>query len=181
MPARHDEPMQIGIYRTTQRDSLVALLAELAEYYGHGDQLRLPSVGAHLDTVLTGPSSPLVLVTATDPAGGVVGLAALILQPSLVDTHGPGRMQCQLKELFVSQTGRGSGTGEQLLRWCARYAQDHDCGRIDWHVRAENQAGIRFYERLGARRVVDRVSYRIEGTALPALAGPSPNALDDGG
>ncbi|SDF48418.1 hypothetical protein SAMN05428966_11641 [Massilia sp. PDC64] len=33
--------------------------------------------------------------------------------------------------------------------------------RIDWHVKASNEAGIRFYTGLGAGRVADRLSYRL--------------------
>lgn len=160
--------MQIGPYQRSQRAALVVLLAELAQYYGaDGDDA---DVGVHLDVALTGPASPLQLITAVAYDESVVGLAVLLLQPSLVESSGAGRMQCQLKELFVSGSGRNQGAGEGLLRWCARFAIEQGCGRMDWNVRADNTAGIRFYERHGARRVIDRVSYRIGGAAMADLA-----------
>ncbi|MFT3855635.1 MAG: hypothetical protein QM733_23335 [Ilumatobacteraceae bacterium] len=68
------------------------------------------------------PSSPVTLVTAEALDGRVVGLVALILLPSLVEPVGAGRMQCQMKELFVSRSARSGGVGEAPLRWSARFA-----------------------------------------------------------
>lgn len=52
----------------------------------------------------------------------------------------------------------------------ARYALDHGCHRIDWHVKASNGRGIRFYESLGAG-VTARLSYRRTEPAVSTLAG----------
>ena len=100
----------------------------------------------------------------------MVGLAALVLLPSVVVAVGARHMQCQLKELFVSDSCRGDGVGEALLRWCAKFALDNECGRMDWNVKAGNAAGIRFYERHGAQIVGDRLSYRVAGETLSELA-----------
>ena len=93
----------------------------------------------------------------------MIGLAALVLLPSLVEMVGPGRHQCVLKELFVAESSRSEGVGGALLRASASYALEQGCGRMDWNVKAENADGIRFYERHGARVVGDRLSYRVEG------------------
>jgi len=71
------------------------------------------------------------------------------------------RRQCMMKELFVRADSRGRGVGRALMAWIARDAAGQGCGRIDWHVKASNEAGIRFYAGLGAQRVADRLSYRL--------------------
>jgi ribosomal protein S18 acetylase RimI-like enzyme len=41
---------------------------------------------------------------------------------------------------------------------------------MDWPVKASNARGIAFYESLGAERVVERLSYRLNEAALQRLA-----------
>ncbi|MGN6695313.1 MAG: GNAT family N-acetyltransferase [Aquihabitans sp.] len=162
--------MDVGVFEPSQRSSLVDLLCELAQHEGTPEPGRL-GVERHLATSILAPGSPVTLVTAVGPNVLVEGFAALVLLPSLVESSGPGRHQCLMKELFVSERARGEGIGAQLLHWSARFAIDHGCGRMDWNVKAANQAGIRFYERHGAQPVPDRLSYRVSGAALGDLAG----------
>jgi len=163
--------MRIGVYEPSQRIALVDLLIELGRHYDAPGDPTVDEVAAHLDRSLTGPTSPVTLVTAED-RHRVVGLVALVVMPSIVEPIGAGRLQAQLKELFVSESHRGTGVGEALLRWSAGYALELGCGRLDWNVKAGNAAGIRFYERHGAHLVGDRLSYRVSGHALSALARP---------
>jgi ribosomal protein S18 acetylase RimI-like enzyme len=164
--------MRIGIFEPSQRTALVDLLIELGRHYDAPGNPTAEEVAAHLDGSLTGPTSPVTLVTAEEQEGRVVGIVALVVMPSIVEPVGVGRLQAQLKELFVSASHRGTGVGEALLRWSARYALERGCGRLDWNVKAGNAAGIRFYERHGAQVVGDRLSYRISGDELSALARP---------
>lgn len=71
---------------------------------------------------------------------------------------------------------RSSGVGRALMAWLAQHAAAQGCQRIDWPVNAANLRGIAFYEGLGARRVADRLSYRLVQPALGALG-----ALAEGG
>jgi len=72
--------------------------------------------------------------------------------------------------LVVASQDDGRVVGRALMAWVARYAVDHGCHRIDWPVQAGNARGIAFYERLGARRVVERLGYRLSEPAVGALA-----------
>jgi ribosomal protein S18 acetylase RimI-like enzyme len=98
---------------------------------------------------------------AADASRSVVGFAAVMLVYSLVDPTPAHRRRCMMKELFVRADSRGRGVGLALMAWVARDAAEQGCGRIDWHVKASNEAGIGFYAGLGARRVEDRLSYRL--------------------
>jgi GNAT superfamily N-acetyltransferase len=80
------------------------------------------------------------------------------------------RRHCWLKELYVRSSARGLGAGTALMSWVARYAAEHGCSRIDWPVKASNVRGIAFYERLGAKQVADRLSYRLSEPELRDLA-----------
>jgi GNAT superfamily N-acetyltransferase len=162
--------MRVGTYQQSDRSSLIELLVELAEYYDVPQRGTRAEVADHLDHAIAAPDSPITLVTAVNTSGRVEGLAALVVMPSILEVGGPHRMQCNLKELYVSRVARGTGVGSVLLRWSGAFAIARGCGRLDWHVKAGNAAGIRFYERHGAQLVADRLSYRIAGEQLVLLA-----------
>jgi len=152
--------MRIDLVSPDQHESLVDLLCELYRYY-HDEEVARADVHDHLLGNLLAPDSPLRLVVAEDASGNVVGFAAVALLYSLVDPTPANRRQCMMKELFVRAESRGRGVGRALMAWIARHAAEQGCGRIDWHVKASNEAGIRFYASLGAQRVGDRLSYRL--------------------
>lgn len=56
-----------------------------------------------------------------------------------------------LDDIFVESTHRNRAIGTQLIEQLCQTAQRHGCGRIDWTVNVNNAAGIRFYQRMGAR------------------------------
>lgn len=101
-----------------------------------------------------------------------MGFAAIVFLHSIVDPSPGHRLQCMVKELFVSANARGKGIGRLLMAWVARHAAQKGCGRMDWNVKAGNHAGIAFYESLGAVLVADRLSYRLTREAMDRLACP---------
>ena len=56
-----------------------------------------------------------------------------------------------LDDLFVMRDYRNQAIGARLIQQLCEIAERHGCGRIDWTVNIHNNAGIRFYERMGAR------------------------------
>ena len=160
--------MRIDLVSPAQHESLIDLLCELYRYYHDGAEVARADVRDHLLHGILAPDSPVRLVVAEDGSGTVVGFAAVMLMVSLVDPTPAHRRQCMMKELFVRADSRGRGVGRALMAWIARDAAEQGCGRIDWHVKASNEAGIRFYASLGAQCVADRLSYRL---ALDPAAG----------
>lgn len=153
--------------------ALVDLLCELNAYYADAGVATAPreAVHAHLRDHLLAPGSPVRLVVASDAAGTALGLAAIVLLPSLVDPSPEHRRQCLLKELFVSAHARGQGIGRLLMAWVTQHAAGEGCGRMDWNVKDSNHAGIAFYKSLGAVQVADRLSFRLTREAMDQLAG----------
>ena len=162
--------MHVDLVSEAQHDSLVELLCELHAYYNDGAVIAPRLVHEHLVGNLRGPGSTHRLVVASDDAGRVLGLAAITLVYSLVEAAPDKRRHCQLKELYVRSSSRGRGVGQALMAWVARYAWQQGCRRVDWPVKASNARGIAFYEGLGAERVVERLSYRLNEAALRRLA-----------
>jgi ribosomal protein S18 acetylase RimI-like enzyme len=162
--------MQVDLVSPPQHESLVGLLCELHTYYNEGSFVPHEMVLSHLVDNLLGPASPLRLVVAHDQNEQVLGFAAIALTYSLVEPSPEQRRHCQLKELYVRSSQRSRGVGKALMSWVAKYAADNGCRRIDWPVKATNAKGISFYEGLGAKQVLDRLSFRLSEPALGELA-----------
>jgi GNAT superfamily N-acetyltransferase len=80
-----------------------------------------------------------------------------------------GRRGIFLEDLFVEPRHRGQGFGKALLAAVARLAQERG-GWLQWLVLDWNEPAVAFYQRLGAARVEEWNSYRMEGDALTRLA-----------
>ena len=71
-----------------------------------------------------------------------------------------------LEDLFVLEEYRKRGVGFSLFRKCVEIAVAEGCGRMEWAVLTWNAKALRFYERLGARRMSDWYVYRLDEQAL---------------
>jgi len=71
-----------------------------------------------------------------------------------------------LEDLFVLEEYRKGGVGFALFRRCVREAISKGCGRMEWAVLAWNEKAIKFYEKLGAKRLSDWYVYRLDERAL---------------
>ena len=168
--SRNMNQVRIALAAQPHYESLVELLRELHTYYNEASSVPHELVRSYLLECLLAPSSPLQLVVATLDDPQVVGFAAISLTYSLVEPTPDKRRHCWLKELYVRSSSRNLGVGHALMSWVAQYAVVHGCCRIDWPVKATNVRGIGFYESLGARQVVDRLSFRLSEPGLSELA-----------
>ncbi|MEI6105546.1 MAG: GNAT family N-acetyltransferase [Opitutae bacterium] len=75
-----------------------------------------------------------------------------------------------LEDLFVAEACRGQGIGKALLLHLAKIANARGCGRMEWSVLDWNEPAIKFYESLGARRMLDWQICRLTGAALEQYA-----------
>jgi GNAT superfamily N-acetyltransferase len=78
-----------------------------------------------------------------------------------------------LEDLFVKPAFRGRGIGHALLVRLAQVAIERQCGRLEWAVLDWNESAIGFYQRLGAKPMVDWTVFRLADTALARLAAES--------
>ncbi len=80
-----------------------------------------------------------------------------------------GRRGIFLEDIFVDPEHRGKGIGAALLKEVAKAAFARG-GWLQWLVLDWNEPALAFYKRLGAEKVEDWLSYRLDGEALTRLA-----------
>jgi GNAT superfamily N-acetyltransferase len=144
-----------------------ALLGELFQaLFAHywGDAAPEPAaIARHVAQDIL-PSGCEIAIAEQD--GRAVGIATFaVLYP------GPGLGgQLTMKDLFVRKEARGAGAGHALLRYLAGVAIERGCLRLDWTAETDNEGALAFYDRLGARRVTEKVYYRLDGALLKQWA-----------
>lgn len=74
-----------------------------------------------------------------------------------------------LEDIFVLEKFRKKGIGLSLFMKCINEAARNDCGRFELSVLSWNRNAIRFYEKLGARRLKEWHYYRITQDKIKKL------------
>jgi GNAT superfamily N-acetyltransferase len=87
-----------------------------------------------------------------------------------------GRPGLYLEDLFVRPQYRGKSIGKALLVHLAQVAVRENCGRFQWQVLDWNTPAIQFYESLGAKKLTEWLTMRLEGEDIEKLAQQSPVA-----
>jgi GNAT superfamily N-acetyltransferase len=78
-----------------------------------------------------------------------------------------------LEDLYVRPEHRRGGIGRALLEHLAGIAVARAYGRIEWQVLRWNEPALQFYDALGAERLAEWQTLRLDGGALLALGGVS--------
>jgi GNAT superfamily N-acetyltransferase len=74
------------------------------------------------------------------------------------------------EDIFVRPKWRGDGIGRALLAAVAEVAADRGYERLDWVVLDWNEPAIAFYNGIGATRLSDWETMRLEGDQLRKVA-----------
>jgi GNAT superfamily N-acetyltransferase len=144
---------------------VVRLVRGLAEYERLTHEFT--ATEAEFDALLFAPDHVAEATLAELPGRAPIGIA---LYYRTISTF-KGRIGLFLEDLFVEPDQRGNGIGGALLRHLAQIAIARNHNVIEWRVLDWNEPSIRFYERLGATKMVDWHVRRLRGPALIALAG----------
>lgn len=81
-----------------------------------------------------------------------------------------GRPGLYLEDVFIVPEHRRHGFGRRLMKRVARIAVERGCRRMEWSVLDWNEPALNLYDRIGARRMNEWVSYRLAGDALRRFA-----------
>ncbi|MBP5641340.1 MAG: GNAT family N-acetyltransferase [Victivallales bacterium] len=74
-----------------------------------------------------------------------------------------------LEDLYVRPQFRRKGIGKRLLKQLAEIAVENGWGRVEWACLKWNKPSMKFYESLGAVRMAEWVTLRVDGENLEHL------------
>jgi len=178
---------QSATVRHATRDDvpiILSLIKELAEYEHaihevkatEGTLLKTlafaptPEVSVHNTTPTSGdevssgrPARTLLLFT---PDGEPAAMALYFYNYSTWRS----KAGIYLEDLFVRESQRGKGYGQQLLGTLAKELVEKEGGRLEWSVLKWNKPSIDFYERIGAMAMNEWMTMRVDGEGLEKLA-----------
>jgi ribosomal protein S18 acetylase RimI-like enzyme len=148
--------MKINIRSIRKKDSfeLIRLITELANF----EKLKPPSKQAQkklLDAVFSKKSGIKVLVA--EKGGELIGYAfyfftfsTFLAKPTLY-----------LEDIYISEKYRRSGIGKRMFRELIKSAKNNKCGRLELMVLDWNVNALKFYEKFGAKNLIDWKFYRM--------------------
>jgi len=147
----------------TDAPQILAFITELAEYERARHEV-IASVADIEHSLFDEGSTVHSLICERD--GRAIGFAVYFYSYSTW----LGRNGIYLEDLYITPEQRGGGAGRDLLRYIAREAVEHRCGRLEWSVLDWNAPAIGFYEALGAQAQDEWVRYRLDGEKLLRFA-----------
>lgn len=150
--------------RAAQRDDeslLFGLIGELAEYERLTDAVK---GNAHLlAKALFDQKAAEALIAEVDAEA--VGYAIFFATFSTFEC----RSGLWIEDLFVKPDQRGHGIGRALINHIAGLALERGCARLEWSALDWNEPALRFYDELGATRLEQWQTLRLEGDGLQRL------------
>ena len=138
-------------------DAIVALYAELDEFYGVTAARGTPGERAQRVREALFGSPPLghaLLAWDGTVRAGFAGYSFIWPSSALTTS-------LYLKELYVADAYRRSGAGRLLMERLREIAVARGCTRIEWTTDTGNLAAQSFYESLGARPLPTKLFYRV--------------------
>jgi GNAT superfamily N-acetyltransferase len=145
--------------------TMYGFIRELAAYERAPDAVT--GTADMLREALFGSRRSAEALLAVDARGEPVGFALF---------HGTfSTWECRpgiwLEDLFVPERRRRGGVGGELLRALAALAVERGCARLEWTALDWNASALTFYAGLGAERLQEWTTHRLDGDALAAVAG----------
>ena len=147
--------MSITIRKAEEKDSqkIWVLMKELAVFEKYIDSFAItPEIVKESGFVKNPPDFYCIVAEDKDKIAG-------ILVYYFLPYTAQNRPAIYMKELYVDENHRGQKIGEQLMEALKEEAVLNNCSQIKWTVAPWNEAGIRFYERLGAKENNEWLNY----------------------
>jgi GNAT superfamily N-acetyltransferase len=158
--------MKIAVKRFEKGDvgAVLGLLREFAEYENLTQFLEVTAEQIE-SAFFAGGSTVEGLVATIDDV--TVGYAFFF--PNFASFR--GQRGFYLEDIYVTESERGKGVGEAMLRELAQLAKTRGYERIDFVVLDWNATAIKFYKRLGAEMDDSERHFKFTDQAFQTLAG----------
>jgi GNAT superfamily N-acetyltransferase len=151
-------PVLVRKARASDAEQFLGLVLELARF----ERLEPPSTAGRKRLVDDVFRKKRVHLFVASEKGKLVGYALYFYSYSSFEA----KPTLYLEDLYVLEENRKQGVGFALFRRCVDEAVSQGCGRMEWAVLTWNEKALKFYEKLGARRLSDWYVYRLDAKAL---------------
>lgn len=81
-----------------------------------------------------------------------------------------GKRGLHLDDLYVEPAYHGQGIGKKAITYLSNIAKQRGCARFEWWALNTNDNAIKFYLKLGAKRVEEISVFRLNRTQIEDLA-----------
>ncbi len=125
---------------TEDAERMLALIQELAVYEKAGDEVAISAKELAHDGFTEQPSFRAILAEREEE---VIGMALLYERYSTWKGK-----TLYLEDLIVTESARGQGIGEALLKACVSMAEEGQYKRLEWQVLDWNSPAIDFYRKM---------------------------------
>lgn len=143
-------------------EALFGLIRELAEYEKLAEEVRGDAETLRRSLFEQGAGEALI----AEAGGEAVGYAIFFTTFSTFECR-PG---IWLEDVFVRPAHRRGGVGRRLMERLAALTVEREHVRLEWCALDWNELALGFYDGLGARRLEEWTTLRLEGERLRALA-----------
>lgn len=130
--------------RSSDVPAIVAMLADDPL----GAQRERPGDPAYEAAFADLADDPRQLLAVAEAGGEVVGTLQVTFIPGLSRR---GALRAQIEAVRVRADRRGSGLGQEMVRWAIERARDRNCVMVQLTSDNSRTGAHRFYERLGFR------------------------------
>lgn len=141
--------------RESDTEQVFSLMKELAIFEHYIDSFAITPEIVRQSGFYKTPPDFYCLVADNDTE--IVGILVYYFLPYTASA----RPAIYMKELYVAQQVRNQQIGEKLMEALKNEAISNNCATIKWTVAPWNEAGLRFYQRLGATENTDWLNYEL--------------------
>ena len=161
-PHKHD-PLKIRPAKETDVGLLAEFIRGIAEYEKLLDQVVTDEAILRESFFGSRPSAEALIV---EWEGKPAAFAVFFENFSTFR----GRSGLYLEDLYVKPEFRRKGIGKTLMAYLAQIAVERGCPRFEWVALDWNRNAIDFYEKLGAKQLLEWRIFRLTGDNIAKLA-----------
>lgn len=156
----------IRLAREADARRIGQLWREMVDYHAQFDQstFRAAENGAELYVrrLLERLGDPQSRLLVAEAEGQVAAYASAMIADITTEMFQP--LRCGLlADIYVSQPYRRRGLGRALVERLCLWFRDREVTHFEWHVSANNQAALAFWEAIGGQPTILRMRANVPG------------------
>ena len=135
---------------------ILKLIREFADYFGDLDKITITEKDIQDTIFCENPKSEILLFKESKDHNEIVGYTLYFYQHSGYTLEN----FIYIDTIYIDKRYRNRGFGKKVMQYFCQKAINENCFRIEWNCYNLNKNAIRFYDNLGANKVLNNIQYR---------------------